>query len=104
MPGVTDQDIKVSMGGYSDWEQVVDVNTTTLLVNLTRKTLTLTVDLYDSDTLSPHHRCKHHGYRRECIPDETDRCVRCCHIRCDRSNPLFCGYLCPQLQGIQRCC
>jgi hypothetical protein len=51
--GVTDQDIKVSMGGYSDWEQVVDVNTTLLRVNLTRKTLTLTVDLYDSDTLNP---------------------------------------------------
>jgi hypothetical protein len=52
-PGVTDQDIKVSMAGYSDWEQLVDVNTTTLLVNLSRRTLTLTVDLYDSDTLDP---------------------------------------------------
>ena len=29
-PGVTDQDIKVSMAGYSDWEQLVDVNTQTI--------------------------------------------------------------------------
>ncbi|MGA2121032.1 MAG: carboxypeptidase-like regulatory domain-containing protein [Methanoregula sp.] len=51
--GLSNQDIKVSMSGYNDWEQIVDMNTTTLLVNLSRKTLTLKVTLFDSDTLSP---------------------------------------------------
>ncbi len=52
-PGVANQDIMVSMDGYNDWEQLVDMNATTLLVNLSRKTLTLKVDLFDSDTLGP---------------------------------------------------
>jgi len=51
--GTANQDIKISMDGYTDWEQIVDMNTTMLMVNLTRKTLTLTVNLYDSDTLDP---------------------------------------------------
>jgi hypothetical protein len=51
--GVNDQNIQVSMSGYEDWQQNVGKNVTTLLVNLTRKTLTLKVNLYDSDTLSP---------------------------------------------------
>jgi len=51
--GVANQDIRVSMSGYSDWEQIVDMNATVLLVNLSRQTLTLKVDLFDSDTLSP---------------------------------------------------
>ncbi|MGA2918933.1 MSCRAMM family protein [Methanoregula sp.] len=51
--GVVNQDIRVSMDGYSDWEQIVDMNATTLLVNLSRKTLTLKVNLFDSDTLGP---------------------------------------------------
>ena len=52
-PGLSNQDIKVSMSGYNDWEQIVDKNTTALLVNLSRKTLTLKVTLFDSDTLGP---------------------------------------------------
>jgi hypothetical protein len=51
--GLSNQDIKVSMSGYNDWEQIVDMNTTILLVNLSRKTLTLKVTLFDSDTLGP---------------------------------------------------
>jgi Carboxypeptidase regulatory-like domain len=51
--GVVNQDIKVAMSGYNDWEQLVDMNATTLLVNLSRKTLTLKVSLFDSDTLGP---------------------------------------------------
>ena len=42
--GVVNQDIKVAMSGYNDWEQIVDMNATTLLVNLSRKTLTLKVE------------------------------------------------------------
>jgi len=51
--GLTDQEIKVSMSGYNDWSQTVSKNATVLKVNLSRKTLTFTVDLYDSDTLGP---------------------------------------------------
>ncbi|MDD4137685.1 MAG: carboxypeptidase-like regulatory domain-containing protein [Methanoregula sp.] len=51
--GLTDQEIQVSMSGYNDWSQTVSKNATVLLVNLSRKTLTFTVDLYDSDTLGP---------------------------------------------------
>lgn len=51
--GLNDQEIGVSMSGYDDWKQTVNKNTTTLLVNLSRKTLTFTVDLFDSDTMSP---------------------------------------------------
>jgi hypothetical protein len=51
--GLNDQLIRVTLSGYDDWEQNVGKNTTALLVNLTRKTLTLKVNLLDSDTLSP---------------------------------------------------
>ena len=51
--GVANQDIMVSMSGYNDWEQTVDMNATVLVVNLNRKTLTLKIDLFDSDTLGP---------------------------------------------------
>jgi hypothetical protein len=51
--GLTDQRIQVSMTGYDDWGKTVGKNETTLLVNLSRKTLTLKVNLYDSDTLGP---------------------------------------------------
>jgi hypothetical protein len=49
--GLNDQEIKVSMSGYNDWSQTVSKNATVLRVNLSRKTLTFKVDLYDSDTL-----------------------------------------------------
>jgi hypothetical protein len=51
--GVNDQVIKVTMSGYDDWQQTVAKNATSLTVNLKRKTLTLKVNLYDSDTLGP---------------------------------------------------
>lgn len=51
--GVNDQLIRVSLTGYEDWEQTVGKNATALWVNLSRKTLTLKVNLYDSDTLTP---------------------------------------------------
>ncbi|NMB79475.1 MAG: PEGA domain-containing protein [Methanomicrobiales archaeon] len=51
--GANDQHIQVSRSGYEDWEQTVGKNVTALWVNMTRKTLTLKINLYDSDTLSP---------------------------------------------------
>ncbi len=51
--GLNDLDIKVSMTGYDEWSGLVSRNTTSLLVNMSRKTLTLKVSLYDSDTLLP---------------------------------------------------
>jgi hypothetical protein len=50
-PGLDDQLIRVSMPGYTDWEKLVDKNETSVLVNLSRKSLFLTVTLYDSDSL-----------------------------------------------------
>jgi hypothetical protein len=51
--GLNDLNIQVSMNGYDDWNKLVSRNETTLLVNLSRKSLTLKVSLYDSDTLVP---------------------------------------------------
>jgi len=51
--GQNDLDLKISMTGYDDWSGVVNRNTTSLLVNMSRKTLTLKVSLFDSDTLVP---------------------------------------------------
>jgi hypothetical protein len=51
--GLNDQHIRVTMLGYDDWEKTVAMNDTALLVNLSRKALTLTVKLYDSDNLGP---------------------------------------------------
>lgn len=51
--GTNDQKIGISLSGYNDWEQTVSKNMTALVVNLSRKTLTFTVTLFDSDTLSP---------------------------------------------------
>jgi hypothetical protein len=51
--GLNDLNIQVSMTGYDDWKRLVSRNETSLLVNLSRKSLTLKVSLYDSDTLVP---------------------------------------------------
>jgi hypothetical protein len=49
--GLHDQLIRVSMAGYEDWEKLVPKNETSVLVNLSRKTLSLKINLYDSDSL-----------------------------------------------------
>ena len=49
--GLNDQLIRVSMTGYDDWEKLVAKNATSVLVNLSRKSITLKVNLYDSDSL-----------------------------------------------------
>ena len=51
--GLNDLKIMVSMTGYDDWVKTVSRNETFLLVNMSRKTLTLKVSLFDSDTLVP---------------------------------------------------
>ena len=51
--GLNDQRIRVTMIGYDDWEKTVAKNDTAILVNLSRKALTLTVKLYDSDNHGP---------------------------------------------------
>ncbi|MHB8164849.1 MAG: carboxypeptidase regulatory-like domain-containing protein [Methanoregula sp.] len=51
--GANDLNLRVSMTGYDDWVNTVSRNETYLLVNMSRKTLTLKVSLYDSDTLVP---------------------------------------------------
>ncbi|HII98206.1 MAG TPA: hypothetical protein HA272_02810, partial [Methanoregula sp.] len=51
--GTEDQLIRVAMSGYDNWEKTVAKNVTNLYANLTRKTLTLKVNLVDSDTLEP---------------------------------------------------
>jgi hypothetical protein len=52
-PGLNDTLIRVSMTGYDDWENLVDKNETSILVNLSRKNLVLKVNLYNSDSLEP---------------------------------------------------
>ncbi len=49
--GLQDQLIRVSMTGYNDWEQLVAKNETSVFANLSRKSITLNVSLYDSDSL-----------------------------------------------------
>ena len=51
--GLNDLQIMVSKTGYDDWVKTVSRNETALLVNQSRKTLTLKVSLFDSDTLVP---------------------------------------------------
>jgi len=51
--GLNDLNILISMNGYDDWNRLVSRNETSLLVNLTRKSLSLKVILYDSDTYLP---------------------------------------------------
>jgi len=49
--GLDDQLIRVTMAGYNDWENLVAKNETSILVNLSRKSLVLKIGLYDSDSL-----------------------------------------------------
>jgi hypothetical protein len=49
--GVNDQRIRISMSGYDDWEKLVAKNETSVLINLSRKSVSLKINLYDSDSL-----------------------------------------------------
>jgi len=51
--GANDQLIGVSMSGYKPWEQTVNKSATSALVILNRMNLTLSVALFNSDTLAP---------------------------------------------------
>jgi len=50
--GLADLHLRITKGGYDNWEQTVGMNETSLLVNMTRKTLVLKVQLYDSDSFA----------------------------------------------------
>jgi hypothetical protein len=49
--GSDDQLIRVTIAGYNDWEKLVGKNETSVVVNLSRKSLILKVNLYDADSL-----------------------------------------------------
>jgi hypothetical protein len=51
--GLDDQYLRITMIGYDDWEKTIPKNDTHVLANLSRKALTLTVKLLDSDNLGP---------------------------------------------------
>ena len=51
--GINDLNLSVTKPGYEVWSGTAGVNQTTILVQLLRKNLTLTVTTYDADTLSP---------------------------------------------------
>jgi len=51
--GLYDLNLRVTKNGYDDWENTLASNLTSVLVNMTRKTLVLKVSLYDTDSLSP---------------------------------------------------
>ena len=50
--GLSDINLRITKSGYDDWEDMVAKNLTSVLVNMTRKTLVLKVVLYDTDSLA----------------------------------------------------
>ncbi|MDD1716214.1 MAG: hypothetical protein LUQ01_04375 [Methanolinea sp.] len=52
-PGTDIISVRVSKLGYDEWNGDIGVNTSTLLVQLLRKSLLLTTQVYDADTLAP---------------------------------------------------
>lgn len=51
-PGAGSIDLRVTKAGYEDWNGLVGSNTSSVLVPLTRKNLTLTTKVYDADSLN----------------------------------------------------
>ena len=52
-PGISDLTVKVVKTGYDEWSGPLGANTTNLLVELMRKNLTMSVQVFDADMLSP---------------------------------------------------
>ncbi len=52
-PGISDLTVKVVKTGYDEWSGPLGANATNLLVELMRKNLTLSVEVFDADMLSP---------------------------------------------------
>jgi Carboxypeptidase regulatory-like domain len=50
--GLDDKILRITKNGYEDWENTIARNLTSVLVNMTRKTLLLKVSLYDTDSLA----------------------------------------------------
>ncbi|MCX6689052.1 MAG: carboxypeptidase-like regulatory domain-containing protein [Methanoregula sp.] len=51
--GLNDLNIIVSQTGYDDWSKIVIKNETSVIAYMNRKSLTLNVKLFDSDTIQP---------------------------------------------------
>ena len=51
--GLNDLNILISQTGYDDWSKIVIKNETSIIANMNRKSLTLNVKLFDSDTTQP---------------------------------------------------
>jgi len=52
-PGISDLSVKVVKTGYDEWSGTLGANATNLLVEMMRKNLTLSVEVFDADMLSP---------------------------------------------------
>jgi hypothetical protein len=52
-PGISDLTVKVVKTGYDEWSGTLGANATNLLVEMMRKNLTLSVEVFDADMLSP---------------------------------------------------
>jgi len=50
--GLDDKILRITKNGYEDWENTIARNLTSVLVNMTRKTLVLKVSLFDTDSLA----------------------------------------------------
>ena len=51
--GLNDLNIRISMAGYDDWTNTIARNATSAIANMNRKSLTLNVKVFDSDTILP---------------------------------------------------
>jgi hypothetical protein len=51
--GLNDLKIRISMAGYDDWTNTIAKNATSAIANMNRKSLTLNIKVFDSDTILP---------------------------------------------------
>ena len=51
--GLNNLNIRIVMAGYDDWTGTIPLNATSAIANLNRKSLTLNIKVFDSDTILP---------------------------------------------------
>jgi len=51
--GLNDLNIRIVMAGYDDWTSTIAMNATSAIANMNRKSLTLNIKVFDSDTILP---------------------------------------------------
>jgi len=51
--GLNDLNIRIVLAGYDDWTSTIAMNATSAIANMNRKSLTLNVKVFDSDTILP---------------------------------------------------